>query len=97
MRGRLVLIVLLVILSACFPVGRDFATIPVEKLQPNVTTRDQVYAAFGEPVEKGLDSGNESWTYYYYLYSVVGPQRQKRLHVIFNRDGTVKDYSFSAS
>jgi len=97
MRGRLGLMLLLVSLAACFPVGRDFATFPVEKLQPNVTTKEQVYAAFGEPVEKGSDSGNESWTYYYYLYSVAGPQRQKRLHVIFNRDGTVKDFSFSGS
>ena len=96
MRRRLCLLILAFFLPACFPVGRDFATFPVEKLQPNVTTKEQVYAAFGEPVEKGSDSGNESWTYYYYLYSVIGPQRQKRLHIIYNRDGTVKDYSFSA-
>jgi hypothetical protein len=44
-----------------------------------------------------LDSGHESWTYYYFLYSVLGPQRQKRLHVIFNRDGTLRDYSYSSS
>jgi len=97
MHRRFCLLILISFLAACFPVGRDFATFPVEKLQSNVTTKEEVYAAFGEPVEKGSDSGNESWTYYYYLYSVVGPQRQKRLHVIFNRDGTVKDYSFSAS
>jgi outer membrane protein assembly factor BamE (lipoprotein component of BamABCDE complex) len=96
MRRSLSVLILACSLAGCFPVGRDFATFPVEKLQPNVTTKDQVYAAFGEPVERGSDSGNESWTYYYYLYSVVGPQRQKRLHVIFNQDGTVKDFSFSA-
>jgi len=97
MRRGLLLVIFILVLAACFPVGRDFATFPVEKLQTNFTTKEQVYAAFGEPIEKGSDSGYESWTYYYYLYSVVGPQRQKRLHVIFNRDGTVKDYSFSAS
>jgi SmpA / OmlA family len=96
MPKRIYFLFLLVFFVGCIPVGREFATFPVEKIQPNVTTKDQVYADFGEPVERGLDSGNESWTYYHYLYSVVGPQRQKRLHVIFNRDGTVKDYSFSA-
>lgn len=96
MRKRLYFLFVVFLLAGCIPVGRDFATFPVEKLQPNVTTKEQVYAAFGEPVERGSDSGNESWTYYYYLYSVFGPQRQKRLHVIFNQDGTVKDYSFSA-
>jgi outer membrane protein assembly factor BamE (lipoprotein component of BamABCDE complex) len=96
MRKRLVLLLATFLLTACFPAGRDFATFPVEKIQPNVTTREEVYAAFGEPVERGSDSGNESWTYYYYLYSLFGPQRQKRLHVIFNQDGTVKAYSFSA-
>jgi outer membrane protein assembly factor BamE (lipoprotein component of BamABCDE complex) len=96
MRRRLCLLIFILSLAGCFPVGRDFATFPVEKLQINVTTKDQVYAAFGEPVERGSDSGNESWTNYYYLYSVVGPQRQKRLHVIFNQDGTIKDFSFSA-
>jgi hypothetical protein len=97
MHPRLCLLILALFLAACFPVGRDFGTFPVQKLQTNVTTKEQVYADFGEPVERGSDSGYESWTYYYYLYSVLGPQRQKRLHVIFNRDGTVKDYSFSAS
>lgn len=98
MRRRLVFLpLLLVFLAGCFPVGRDFTTFPVEKLQTNATTKEQIYADFGEPVEKGSDSGYESWTYYYYLYSVAGPQRQKRLHVIFNRDGTLKDYSFSGN
>ncbi len=96
MRKRFYLLLLAGLLAGCLPVGREFATVPVEKIQPNVTTKDQVYTDFGEPVERGFDNGNESWTYYYYLYSLVGPQRQKRLHVIFNRDGTVKDYSFSA-
>jgi hypothetical protein len=97
MRRRLGFSLLPVFFAACFPVGRDFGTFPVEKLQTNVTTKEQVYTDFGEPIEKGSDSGYESWTYYYYLYSVVGPQRQKRLHVIFNRDGTLKDYSFSGN
>lgn len=91
------LLVILLFLAGCFPVGRDFSTFPIEKIRANETTKDQVYAAFGEPVEKGYDSGNETWTYYYYLYSVMGLQTQKRLHVIFNREGAVQNYSFSSN
>ncbi len=96
MWNRLCLLFVILVLAGCYSVGRDFPTFPIEKLEPNVTTKDQVYAAFGEPVERGADSGYETWTYYYSLYSVTGLQ-QKRLHFIFNRDGTVRNYSFSTS
>ena len=97
MRNRLCLVLVLLFLAGCYPVGRDFATFPIEEISPNVTNKRQIYAAFGEPIEKGSDSGYETWTYYYYVYTVVGLQSQKRLHVIFNRDGTVRNYSFSTN
>jgi len=97
MRKRLCLMLIVLFLAGC-SMGRDFPTFPIEEIRPNVTTKREVYAAFGEPVEKGSDSGYETWTYYYYsMYPVVGLQSQKRLHVIFNRDGTVRNYSYSTN
>lgn len=97
MRNRLYLLFVLFFLAGCVPAGRDFPTFPIEKIRSNETTKDQVYAAFGEPVEKGSESGYETWTYYYYMYTVIGLQNQKRLYVVFNRDGTVRSYSFSSN
>jgi hypothetical protein len=97
MRKRLRILLILFFLSACVPLGRDFPSFPVEKIRANETTKDQVYAAFGEPVEKGSDSGYETWTYYHYIYSVTGQQTGKRLHISFNTNGTVRTYSFSSN
>jgi len=82
-------------LFGCVPIGRDFPTVPIKDIQANVTTQSQIFAAFGEPVERGYDTGDETWTYYHYVYTVGGVQTQKRLHVVFNRDGTVRNYSYS--
>ena len=68
MRKRLHFLFVVFLLAGCIPAGRDFPTFPIEKLQPNVTTKDQVYADFGEPVERGSNGGYETWTYYYYYY-----------------------------
>ncbi|MFQ5851755.1 MAG: outer membrane protein assembly factor BamE [Candidatus Binatia bacterium] len=93
MHRLLYLLFLLFFIWGC--VGRDFPTSPVKDIRPNVTTKQEIFAAFGEPAEKGLDTGYETWTYYRYtLGQTIG---QKRLHIIFNKDGTVRSYAFSSN
>ena len=95
MRKFLFVVLVLGFLSGCTFHGRDFPTRPVRNIQPNVTTREKIFAVFGEPVERGIDTGYETWTYYHYsLGQTLGG---KRLYVIFNKDGTVQKYSFSAN
>jgi outer membrane protein assembly factor BamE (lipoprotein component of BamABCDE complex) len=96
MRGRLGFIFFVLLLAGCATTGRDFPTFPMEKLQASVTTKDDVYAYFGEPFDRGTDTGYETWIYFYYVRTPFGRQDEKRLVVIFNRDGTVRHYSFSA-
>ncbi len=97
MQQRLCGLLVVLLFAGCVTVGRDFPTFPMEKLQASVTTKDDVYAAFGEPFERGTDTGYETWIYHYYVRSIMGGrQNEKRLVVIFNRDGTVRHYSFSA-
>ncbi|OGQ78424.1 MAG: hypothetical protein A3F90_04755 [Deltaproteobacteria bacterium RIFCSPLOWO2_12_FULL_60_19] len=93
---RLLVLSVLFSVAGCYYHGRDFPTVPIEELRPNVTTKSQVYGNFGEPNEKGSDSGLETWTYYYELWTVTGVQDKKRLHVTFNQNGTLRNYSYSA-
>lgn len=96
MRNPLYFFVLALFLWGC--VGRDFSTTPVKEIRPNVTTKAEIFANFGEPVEKGFDSGNEAWTYYRYTVGyAIGSAGQKRLYIVFNKDGTVRSYSFSSN
>jgi len=96
MRRRIFLLSILLFLAGCYPIGRDFPTVPIEDLRPNVTTKSQVYGNFGEPHEKGLENGLETWTYEYYTFTLTGVQDRKRLYVSFNQNGTLRNYSYSA-
>ena len=83
-------------LWGCVTYGRDFGTTPVKNIQPNVTTQKEIFSYFGEPVRKGLDSGNETWTYSYHTYQIGQLVDSKELYVVFNKDGTVRSYSFTS-
>lgn len=83
-------------LWGCVTYGRDFGTTPVKNIQPNVTTQKEIFGYFGEPVRKGLDSGNETWTYSYHTYQIGQLVDSKELYVVFNKDGTVRSYSFTS-
>ncbi len=96
MRKNLVFVILFLFLLGCIPVGRDFPTVPVKEIQANVTTKNQIFASFGEPIEQGVETGGyETWTYYHILYTVGGIQTRKQLQVTFNKDNTVRGYSFT--
>jgi len=88
---------LCVFVWGCFPAGRDFSTAPIRDIQANATTRTQIFGAFGEPMEQGMETGGyETWTYYYVIYGLGGVQTRKQLQVTFNKDNTVRSYSFTS-
>jgi len=93
--GKL-LYILFLALSGCMALGRDFATTPVRNLQNNITTQNEVFANFGEPVRRGLENGFETWTYSYQYYQLAQLKDSKELHIVFNKDNTVLSYSFTA-
>ena len=93
--GKL-LYILFLALSGCMALGRDFATTPVRNIQNNITTQNEVFANFGEPVRRGLENGLETWTYSYYYYELAQLKDSKELHIVFNKDNTVLSYSFTA-
>jgi hypothetical protein len=84
------------LLWGCWSVGRDFPSTPVKNIQQNVTTQREIFTFFGDPHRKGLDSGYETWTYSYHSYELGHLRESKDLYVVFNKDGTVRSYSFSS-
>lgn len=96
MGGKLAGLFLMFLLSGCVTYGRDFPTVPVKNIQPNATTQREIFGFFGEPYRKGLDNGLETWTYSYH-YTEIGQVRDSReLYVVFNKDGTVRSYSYTS-
>ncbi len=85
-----------VFLSGCMTVGRNFATVPVKEIQINTTTQKEVFGSFGEPVRKGLENGYETWSYSYHYYELGQLRDSKELYVVFNKDSTVRSYSFTS-
>jgi hypothetical protein len=96
MRTCLTLLILLAFSTGCFYQGRDFAIAPVKGIERNVTTQREIFQYFGEPLRRGLENGLETWTYSYQYYELAQLRNSKELYVVFNQDGTVRSYSFTA-
>ena len=96
MRGWLLAVVLCLFASGCVPIGRDFSVTPVRNIENSKTTQQEIFAQFGEPVRRGLENGFETWTYSYHYYELGQLKDSKELHLVFNKDNTVRSYAFTA-
>lgn len=96
MRGKLASVILCCLISGCIYLGRDFSTAPVKSIENNVTTQKEIFNYFGEPVRRGLENGYETWSYSYNYYELGQLRDSKELYVVFNKDNTVRSYSFTA-
>ena len=96
MRAKLALLVLSCLISGCVYLGRDFPAAPVKSIANNVTTQREIFNYFGEPERRGLENGYETWTYSYSYYEIGQLRDSKELYVVFNKDNTVRSYSFTA-
>jgi len=83
------------LLSGRIYMGRDFGTAPVKSIESNVTMQKEIFGYFGESVRRGLENGYETWTYSYQFYELGQLRDFKDLYVVFNKDNTVRTYSFS--
>lgn len=83
--------------GGCLAAGRDFASPPVSDIVKGVTNKADVERMFGPPFRTGIDDGYESWTYAYNRWSLFSDARSKDLYVVFNRDGTVRTYTFNSN
>jgi hypothetical protein len=92
---KLALVIPCFLVSACVYLGRDFATGPIQSIQTNTTTQKEIFGYFGEPFRRGLENGHETWTYSYQHYELGHLRDFKDLYVVFNKDNTVRTYSYS--
>lgn len=83
--------------TGCFTVGGNFPSMPVRKIEKGISTKAEVKRLFGEPFRTGLDDGYESWTYVYNRWNMFSTTRSKDLYVVFNKDGTVRTYTFNSN
>ena len=92
---RLSLLLLsILLLQGCTLTGSEFSSSSVGKIQPNLTTKDEITKTFGEPFRKGIDTGFETWRYSYRaLITQKAGYVDKDLFLIFNKNGTVQKYS----
>jgi len=74
----------------------EFPETPVKSITNNVTTQKEIFANFGEPDRRGLENGYETRTYSYQYYEIGQLRESKDLYVVFDKDKTVKSYSFTA-
>jgi outer membrane protein assembly factor BamE (lipoprotein component of BamABCDE complex) len=86
------------LLSGCisFTAGRDFASPDPKMIVVGKTDKGTLQRMFGEPYQSGLDSGDQTWRWFY-VRRESGSELTKDLSIRFNPDGTVKSYSFSSN
>ncbi|MCD6187515.1 MAG: outer membrane protein assembly factor BamE [Desulfuromusa sp.] len=89
---------ILLILTGCTTVGRDFPVEPVAMIKIGETTQEEIHQMFGQPWRIGVEDGQKTWTYGHYRYSAFGPDQTRDLVVRFDQQGKrVVSYSFSST
>ncbi len=83
-------------LSACVTTGNNFPS-RTEWIKKNFTKRDDIKLVMGSPFAVGNSGGINTWTYAFYKYQVFGRTLHKELKLYWNKDGSVKYFSFNSS
>ena len=99
MKRSLSLTVLMVVLllTGCVSVGREFPTPTQEMIKNGVTTGVELVQRFGSPTHVGIENGDQTWSWVYVSASGLGQPLSKELRVRFDDRGVVKSYSYSSN
>ena len=94
--SRIALGVLLPVLAGCaITMGAKFDSSRVAKIQPGVTTQQQIQELLGPPASEGLKNGRPLWTYLYVKFPIIGGQaRGTVLSIEFDDNRFVETYSY---
>lgn len=87
----------LIVITGCATIGHQFNTESVPQIKIGTTTIDEVKNTFGKPYRKGIDSGDQTWTYVYYKLNLLGSNRTRDLYVTFDKKGIVKSYTYNTN
>jgi len=97
MRKILLILVLIIGLVGCASKGTEIKQEQLNQLVRGQTTRTEMIAMFGQPVNQGfLDAGKISlkWVYVYAV-GIGGIQRFQELVALFNEQGVLEQYFMS--
>ncbi|MBF0360134.1 MAG: outer membrane protein assembly factor BamE [Oligoflexia bacterium] len=93
----LLLVTLVITLSGCANVGKNFTYNGPTDIELKKTTKNEILNKFGSPFRVGYNNGDIQWTYSYYQYSAFADTNTKDLIVSFNKDGIVDHYEYNSS
>ena len=97
MKAGLAGIFLVLLLSSCGTVGKEFD----ESLYPNIvkgtTTYKEIRDMFGPPFKKGIQNGAPVWTYEYNRINTFGTDIIKDIIIVFDQNGVVKSHQMMTS
>ena len=85
------------VLAGCASMGKDFDSTSLSWMKSGETTKKDVLAKLGDPFRVGMDAGDQTWTYGYYKYRIIGNSDTKDLVIRFSADEKVKTYTLSTS
>ncbi len=94
--GLLAGTVMVLALSACGTVGKNFNDEMVKEIKINQTTKTQILDWFGAPFKEGVENGRTMWTYQHDKY-VLGEVQSKDLVVLFDDRGVVKAFRYTSN
>ena len=88
---------MIMFVSGCITLGKDFSEVNVSSITIGVTTKNEVRRLFGSPWLSGVQDGQPAWTYGSYDYSLFGERKAKDLVVQFDDKAKVSSFTFSTT
>ncbi len=90
-------VTVVLLLTGCVSVGREFPTPTQDMIMNGVTTTGELLQRFGSPTQVGIENGDQTWTWVYVRAGALGQPLSKQLHVKFDDRGVVKSYSYTSN
>jgi len=98
MRAGMTALFLAGLLSAgCATVGRDFDSTALGWMKAGETGKNELLEKLGQPFRVGVDSGDQTWTYGYYQYRLLGESNNKDLVIRFDAAGKAKSWTLNTT
>ena len=88
---------LVLYLSACGTVGKEFNESLYANIIKGTTTYKEIRIMFGPPFRKGIQNGDSVWTYEYNYVNAFGTDIIKDMIIVFNKNGVVKSHQLMTS
>jgi len=88
---------ILLFLTGCGTVGKNFNTSQVNNIQNHVTSQSEILKNFGPPFKKGIENSMTMWTYQFDQWNAIGPANSKDLVILFDKKDTVNSYRFTST